>query len=128
MADDTNLAKAAEELASFAAAAAEGAGDGGAKGGGSDEKDPKDQRNLDLILDIPLRVTVELGRTKMVVSELLNLGQGSVIELNKLAGEPLEVLVNDKLVARGEAVVVNEKFGVRLTDIISPTERVAQLK
>ncbi len=85
-------------------------------------------RNLSLILDIPLRVTVELGRTKMVVADLLNLGQGSVIELNKLAGEPMEVLVNDKLVARGEAVVVNEKFGVRLTDIISPTERVEQLK
>jgi flagellar motor switch protein FliN/FliY len=86
------------------------------------------ERNLDLILDIPLKVTVELGRTKMLVSELLNLGQGSVIELNKLAGEPMEVLVNDKLVARGEAVVVNEKFGVRLTDIISPAERVEQLK
>jgi flagellar motor switch protein FliN/FliY len=85
------------------------------------------ERNLDLILDIPLRVTVELGRTKMVVSELLNLGQGSVVELSKLAGEPLEVLVNSKLVARGEAVVVNEKFGVRLTDIISQTERVEQL-
>jgi len=83
--------------------------------------------NLNLILDIPLRVTAELGRTKMVVSELLNLGQGSVIELSKLAGEPMEVLVNDKLVAKGEAVVVNEKFGVRLTDIISPTERVEQL-
>jgi flagellar motor switch protein FliN/FliY len=87
-----------------------------------------DDRNLDLILDIPLKVTVELGCTKLVVSELLNLGQGSVIELNKLAGEPMEVLVNDKLVARGEAVVVNEKFGVRLTDIISPSERVEQLK
>lgn len=86
------------------------------------------QRNLALIMDIPLKVTVELGRTKMIVSELLNLGQGSVIELNKLAGEPMEVLVNDKLVARGEAVVVNEKFGVRLTDIISPRERVEQLK
>lgn len=85
-------------------------------------------RNLALILDIPLRVSVELGRTKMVVADLLNLGQGSVIELSKLAGEPMEVLVNDKLVARGEAVVVNEKFGVRLTDIISPMERVEQLK
>lgn len=85
-------------------------------------------RNLNLILDIPLRVAVELGRTKMVVNDLLNLGQGSVIELSKLAGEPMEVLVNDKLVARGEAVVVNEKFGVRLTDIISPSERVEQLK
>lgn len=88
----------------------------------------KGSQNLDLILDIPLRVTVELGRTKMVVSELLNLGQGSVVELSKLAGEPMEVLVNDKLVARGEAVVVNEKFGIRLTDIISQTERVEQLK
>ncbi len=87
-----------------------------------------ENKNLELILDIPLRVTVELGRSKMVVSELLNLGQGSVIELNKLAGEPMEILVNDKLVARGEAVVVNEKFGVRLTDIISPKERVQQLK
>lgn len=94
--------------------------------GGAD--DLHNDRNLALILDIPLRVTVELGRTKMVVSDLLNLGQGSVIELSKLAGEPMEVLVNDKLVARGEAVVVNEKFGVRLTDIISPTERVEQLK
>lgn len=85
-------------------------------------------RNLNLILDIPLKLTVELGRTKMPVSELLNLTQGSVIELSKLAGEPMEVLVNDKLIARGEAVVVNEKFGVRLTDIISPTERIEQLK
>lgn len=90
--------------------------------------DEASERNLKLILDIPLRVTVELGRTKMAVSELLNLGQGSVVELNKLAGEPMEVLVNDKLIARGEAVVVNEKFGVRLTDIISAKERVEQLK
>jgi flagellar motor switch protein FliN/FliY len=94
----------------------------------STEKETASDRNLKLILDIPLRVTVELGRTKMQVSELLNLGQGSVIELNKLAGEPMEILVNDKLIARGEAVVVNEKFGVRLTDIISTKERVEQLK
>ena len=85
-------------------------------------------RNLGLILDIPLKVSVELGRAKMPVNELLKLTQGSVIELNKLAGEPMEVYVNDKLIARGEAVVVNEKFGVRLTDIISPAERVEQLK
>lgn len=91
-------------------------------------KEGKPERNLDLIMDIPLKVTVELGRAKMVVHDLLALGQGSVIELSKLAGEPMEVLVNDKLVARGEAVVVNEKFGVRLTDIISPTERIQQLK
>jgi flagellar motor switch protein FliN/FliY len=90
--------------------------------------DKNADRNIDMILDIPLKLTVELGRTKMLVSELLNLGQGSVIELNKLAGEPMEILVNDKLIARGEAVVVNEKFGVRLTDIISPQERVEQLK
>jgi flagellar motor switch protein FliN/FliY len=86
------------------------------------------QRGLDFILDIPLKVSVELGRTRMLVNDLLQLGQGSVIELSKLAGEPLEVLVNQKLVARGEVVVVNEKFGVRLTDIISPLERVEQLK
>lgn len=85
-------------------------------------------RNLNLILDIPLKVSVELGRTKMPVNDLLNLTQGSVIELNKIAGEPMEVYVNDKLIARGEAVVINDKFGVRLTDIISPAERVEQLR
>ncbi|MFQ5482305.1 MAG: flagellar motor switch protein FliN [Nitrospinaceae bacterium] len=84
-------------------------------------------RNLDLVLDIPLTVTVELGRCKMLINDLLQLGQGSVIELTKLVGEPLEVLVNQKLVARGEVVVVNEKFGVRLTDIVSPMERVQSL-
>lgn len=84
-------------------------------------------RDLDFILDIPLEVSAELGRTKLLINELLQLGQGSVIELNKLAGEPLEIYVNGKLVARGEAVVINEKFGIRLTDIISPIERVKQL-
>ena len=84
--------------------------------------------SLDLILDIPLTVTVELGRSKMLINDLLQLGQGSVIELTKLAGEPLEVLVNQKLVARGEVVVVNEKFGVKLTDIVSPMERVQSLR
>ena len=85
------------------------------------------KRDLDFILDIPLNVTAQLGSTRLLINELLQLGQGSVIELNKLAGEPLEVHVNGKLVARGEAVVINEKFGVRLTDIISPIERVRQL-
>ncbi len=85
------------------------------------------RRELDFILDIPLDVSAELGRTRLLINELLQLGQGSVVELNKLAGEPLEVYVNGKLVARGEAVVINEKFGVRLTDIISPMERVKQL-
>jgi flagellar motor switch protein FliN len=83
--------------------------------------------NLDFILDIPLEVSVELGRARMLISDLLQLGQGSVIELTKLAGEPLEILVNQKLIARGEVVVVNEKFGIRLTDIISAVERVKQL-
>lgn len=85
------------------------------------------RRELDFILDIPLDVSAELGRTRLLVNELLQLGQGSVVELNKLAGEPLEVYVNGKMVARGEAVVINEKFGIRLTDIISPMERVKQL-
>lgn len=85
------------------------------------------KRDLDFILDIPLEVSAELGRTKLLINELLQLGQGSVVELNKLAGEPMEIYVNGKLVARGEAVVINEKFGIRLTDIISPIERVKQL-
>ncbi len=85
-------------------------------------------QNLDFILDIPLKVTVELGRTSVVIKDLLQLGQGSVLELDKLAGEPLEILVNGKLVAKGEVVVVNEKFGIRLTDIISPVERIDTLK
>ena len=84
-------------------------------------------RPLDFILDIPLEISVELGRARMVINDLLQLGQGSVIELSKLAGEPLEIYVNGKLVARGEVVVVNEKFGVRVTDIVSPMERVKSL-
>ena len=87
----------------------------------------KEIANLDFILDLPLEVTVELGRAKILISDLLQLGQGSVIELTKIASDPLEIYVNQKLIARGEVVVVNEKFGVRLTDIISPTERVRRL-
>ncbi len=83
--------------------------------------------DLDFILDIPLELSVELGKARMLVNDLLQLGQGSVVELNKLAGEPLEIFINRKLVARGEVVVVNDKFGVRLTDIISPLERVRNL-
>jgi len=86
-----------------------------------------DKKNLDFILDIPLQVTVELGRTKLLVKDVLQLNQGAVIELTKLAGEPLDIFVNSKLVARGEAVVVNEKFGVRLVDIVSPNERVEKV-
>lgn len=92
-----------------------------------DEKADDNSLDLEFILDIPLTVTVEVGRTKLLIQELLQLGQGSVIELNKLMGEPFEVMVNEKLVARGEIVVVNDRFGVRLTDIISPTERVQTL-
>jgi flagellar motor switch protein FliN/FliY len=85
-------------------------------------------RNLDLLLDIPLEVTAEIGRTRMPLGELMQLGAGAVVELEKLAGEPLDVLVNGKLIARGEAVMVNDKFGVRLTDIVSQSERLEGLK
>jgi flagellar motor switch protein FliN/FliY len=83
--------------------------------------------NLDFILDIPLEIRVELGNAKILIRDLLQLGQGSVVELEKLSGEPLEVFIGDKLVARGEVVVVNEKFGIRLTDIVSAAERIKQL-
>ena len=85
-------------------------------------------KDINFILDIPLEVTVVIGRTKILVQELLQLGQGSVVALEKLAGEPMEVYVNERLIGRGEVVVVNERFGVRLTDIISPAERVRQLR
>jgi len=84
--------------------------------------------DIDFILDLPLTVTVELGRCKMLIGELLQLGQGSVVELVKFAGEPMDVFINQKLIAKGEVVVVNEKFGVRLTDIVSPAERISKLK
>ena len=83
--------------------------------------------DLDIILDIPLNVTVELGKVKMPVIELLQLGQGSIIELSKQVGEPLDIYVNDKLVAKGEVVILEEKFGIRVADIINPTERVKSL-
>lgn len=94
----------------------------------SDSSGAQGARDIGFLLDIPLDVTVQLGSTKMLIKDLLQLGQGSVIELEKLAGEPMEILVNNKLVARGEVVVVNDKFGIRLTDILSPTERLSQLK
>lgn len=84
--------------------------------------------NLEVILDIPVHVSMEIGRTRMPIRNLLQLNQGSVIELDRLAGEPMDVLVNGTLIAHGEVVVVNEKFGVRLTDIISPSERVKRLQ
>ncbi len=88
---------------------------------------PQAANNLDLILDIPVQLTVELGRTKIAIRNLLQLAQGSVVELDGLAGEPMDVLVNGYLIAQGEVVVVNDKFGIRLTDIISPAERLRRL-
>lgn len=85
-------------------------------------------RDINFLLDIPVELTVRLGNRKMLIRELLQLGQGSVIELEKKAGDPMEIYANNRLVARGEAVVINEKFGVRLTDVISPSERLTQLK
>ena len=126
MAEDTNQEEdPVEDEGAGETAVEEQEGDTNQEEGG--KADEVKEANLDLILDIPLSVTVELGRSKMLINDLLQLGQGSVIELTKLVGDPLEVLVNDKLVARGEVVVVNEKFGVRLTDIVTPMERVKSL-
>lgn len=92
-----------------------------------EKKDPSHANNLDFILDIPVQLTVELGRTKIAIKSLLQLAQGSVVELDGLAGEPMDVLVNNCLIAQGEVVVVNDKFGIRLTDIITPSERIKKL-
>ena len=86
------------------------------------------EANLDVILDIPVTLSMEIGRTELPIHNLLQLNQGSVVELDRLAGEPLDVLVNGTLIAHGEVVVVNEKFGIRLTDVVSPAERVKNLK
>jgi flagellar motor switch protein FliN/FliY len=88
---------------------------------------PTTQNDLDMILDIPVQLTVELGRTKMPIKHLLQLAQGSVVELAGMAGEPLDVMINGFLIAQGEVVVVNEKLGIRLTDIITPSERLRRL-
>ncbi|SDZ74013.1 flagellar motor switch protein FliN/FliY [Desulfuromusa kysingii] len=90
-------------------------------------KDKFDDRGIDLLLDIPLEVSVEVGRSRILVRDLLQLQEGSLVELDKLAGEPLDLYVNSRLIARGEAVVVNEKFGLRLTDVVSPSERIEHL-
>ena len=88
----------------------------------------KGQPDLDVILDIPVSISMEVGRTAITIRNLLQLNQGSVIELDRLAGEPLDVLVNGTLIAHGEVVVVNEKFGIRMTDVISPSERIKKLR
>jgi len=94
----------------------------------SDEGESAADVNLDVVLDIPVNISMEIGRAKISIRNLLQLNQGSVVELDRLAGEPMDVLVNGTLIARGEVVVVNEKFGIRLTDIISPAERVKKLR
>jgi flagellar motor switch protein FliN/FliY len=94
-------------------------------GSGARNEAPGD---IDLILDIPVQLTVELGRTKVPIKNLLQLAQGSVVELDGMAGEPMDVLVNGCLIAQGEVVVVNDKFGIRLTDIITPSERIRKLR
>jgi len=93
-----------------------------------DESNNKISRDIEFLLDIPVEITVQLGITRMLIKDLLQLGQGSVVELDKIAGEPMEILANNRLIAKGEVVVVNEKFGVRLTDIISTAERLTQLR
>ncbi|MGI3131233.1 MULTISPECIES: flagellar motor switch protein FliN [Halopseudomonas] len=95
---------------------------------GGEDFDPGDSPNLDVILDIPVTISMEVGNTDITIRNLLQLNQGSVVELDRLAGEPLDVKVNGTLIAHGEVVVVNEKFGIRLTDVISPSERIKKLR
>lgn len=93
-----------------------------------DEGKPRTDVDLDMVLDIPVTISMEIGRTKINIRNLLQLSQGSVVELDRLAGEPMDVLVNDTLIAHGEVVVVNDKFGIRLTDVISAAERIKKLR
>jgi flagellar motor switch protein FliN/FliY len=95
--------------------------------GGNDTPSGRGRQDIDMILDIPVQLTVELGRTRIPIKHILQLAQGSVVELDALAGEPMDVLVNGCLIAQGEVVVVNDKFGIRLTDIVTPSERVRRL-
>lgn len=147
MSDSTNIDTEGQDGGAAQAAPGVAAGDqlqGGEPGGDSgqtdyaraDFQDLQDEsadgslaeHGLDMILDIPVTISVEIGRTKISISNLLKLNQGSVVELDRLAGEPMDVIVNGTLIAHGEVVVVNEKFGIRLTDIISAAERVKKLK
>lgn len=128
--DDWGAALAEQEVADKAAASAASAAQPSAaqifQNLSPDSVQPA-ANNLDLILDIPVQLNVELGRTKIAIRNLLQLAQGSVVELDGLAGQPMDVLVNGCLIAQGEVVVVNDKFGIRLTDIISPAERLRRL-
>lgn len=94
----------------------------------NDEGKPRTDVDLDMVLDIPVTISMEIGRTRISIRNLLQLSQGSVVELDRLAGEPMDVLVNDTLIAHGEVVVVNDKFGIRLTDVISAAERIKKLR
>jgi flagellar motor switch protein FliN/FliY len=136
MADDPlDAADTKEEGAGddWAAALSEHEGAGGAQApafaelGGAATTAPSGSQNLDFLLDIPLDVTVELGRTSMIINKMLQLTQGSVVELDKAAGEPVEIFVNDKLLGKGEVIVVNERFGVRITEIISQADRIKNI-
>jgi flagellar motor switch protein FliN/FliY len=122
------VAETAKDMREMGGGSSSQMGSGSEDGGSHVRMGGSAMQSLDFILDVPLKVTVELGRSKLPIRDILQLAQGSVIELTKFAGEPLEILINDKLIARGEVVVVNEKFGVRLTDIISPVERIEQLR
>lgn len=119
-ADAAMAGAASPQSASAAAALFQNFGDSGAKASGN-------LQDFDMILDIPVQLTVELGRTKISIRNLLQLAHGSVVELDGLAGEPMDVMVNGTLIAQGEVVVVNDKFGIRLTDIVTPSERMRKL-
>ncbi len=123
LAEQSAAEKGAEGGAAISRAQLEALEDDGTGTAGGDE-----DRNLDVILDIPVTLAMEIGRTRISIRNLLQLNQGSVVELDRLAGEPLDVLVNGTLIAHGEVVVVNDRFGIRLTDVISPAERVKKLR
>ncbi|KKL01155.1 flagellar motor switch protein FliN [Rheinheimera mesophila] len=129
------MANEQDTMDEWAAALAEAEGDAGATAVELDElkEEPAaltvdEKRKLDTILDIPVTISMEVGRAKISIRNLLQLNQGSVVELERLAGEPLDVLVNGTLIAHGEVVVVNDKFGIRLTDVISQIERIKKLR
>ena len=125
--DDWGAAIAEQEQAEAAALKAQTANATVFKDFGGASTNGTTPNDIDFILDIPVQLTVELGRTKIAIKNLLQLAQGSVVELDGLAGEPMDVLVNGCLIAQGEVVVVNDKFGIRLTDIITPSERIRKL-
>jgi len=121
--DDWAAALAEQEMATAASSAAPAAIFQPLTG----DLPPGQARDIDMILDIPVQLTVELGRTKLPIKSLLQLAQGSVVELDGMAGEPMNVFVNGCLIAQGEVVVVNDRFGIRLTDVITPSERIRKL-